>query len=74
MTTINITRSDEKATAILRAIRMIDEGTELTPIVRCQSCKHWDTNHTSAGQGWCPKIVGYRSSDWFCAAGERKNL
>ena len=51
MTTINITRSDEKATAILRAIRQIDGGAELTPIVRCQDCKHWDTNH-------CPPRAG----------------
>ena len=41
-------------------------------IVHCEECDYWDQNHCSDGQGWCPKVVGYRSSDWFCAAGIKK--
>lgn len=33
MTEITIIREDEKATAILKAIRLIDEGAELAPVV-----------------------------------------
>ena len=33
MTTISVTRKAEKATAILKAIRQIDEGAELRPVV-----------------------------------------
>lgn len=40
--------------------------------VHCKECQHWDPEHCSDGQGWCPKVVGYRRGDWYCAAGERK--
>lgn len=33
MTEIQVIREDEKATAILKAIRLIDEGAELAPVV-----------------------------------------
>lgn len=33
MTKLEFTRSDEKATAILKAVRLIDEGAELAPVV-----------------------------------------
>lgn len=42
-------------------------------VVRCEECQSWDTKHCSGGQGWCPKVCGYRYGDWFCAAGERRN-
>ena len=45
----------------------------LTLPVRCEECKHWDAKHCSDGQGWCPKVVGYRYGGWFCAGGERKD-
>ena len=33
MTEIKVVRDDEKATAIIKAIRQIDEGAELEPVV-----------------------------------------
>lgn len=41
-------------------------------VVRCKDCKHWDTTDCGNGHGWCPKVVGYRSGTWYCAAGERR--
>lgn len=40
--------------------------------VHCEECQHWDSAHCSEGQGWCPKVVGYRRGDWYCAGGEKK--
>lgn len=32
--------SDEKATALLKAARLFDEGAELEPVVRCKDCEN----------------------------------
>lgn len=41
-------------------------------ITYCGECESWDPAHSNEGQGWCPKVVGYRFSDWYCAGGKRK--
>lgn len=43
-------------------------------VVRCEECQSWDTKHCADGQGWCPKVCGYRHGGWFCAAGKRKTI
>ena len=40
MTEIKVVREDEKATAILKAIRQIDDGEEPETVVRCGECKY----------------------------------
>lgn len=40
--------------------------------VHCEECQHWDPAHCSEGQGWCPKVNGYRNSNWYCATGKNK--
>lgn len=66
MTTIQITREDEKATAILKAIRQIDEGAELEAVVRCKDCKEYN------GHRWCTYFDQAVLDDDFCSYGERK--
>ena len=43
-------------------------------IVRCKDCKWWHESETHNGYGDCGQANGItlKSSDWFCADGERK--
>lgn len=54
------------------AVHRVLDAVEGVELVHCKECEHWDTEHCSDDQGWCPKVVGYRSGKWFCAAGERR--
>ena len=71
ITEIMVAREDEKATAILRAIRHIDDGEELVPVVRCKDCKHLRTHKRCYT---CPKRVGALPDDLmgFCSHGEKE--
>lgn len=72
MTTIQITREDEKATVILKAIRLIDEGGELEPVVRCRDCKLRSQN-TPDGFHWCNEHErGSLCDDDYCSYGVRR--
>jgi hypothetical protein len=44
------------------------------PIVRCKDCKWWHESKANNGFGDCGQANGItlKSSDWFCADGERK--
>jgi len=44
-------------------------------IVRCKDCKWWHESKTNNGFGDCGQANGIalKSSDWFCADGERKD-
>ena len=61
MTEIKVVRAEEKATEILRAIRLIDEGARLEPVVFCEECR-WRGIRKS-----CKNKYG----NHFCADGER---
>ena len=54
MTEIQVIREDKKATAILEAIRLIDEGAELAPVVHGWWAPDW----------WRPKcsLCGFQGS------------
>ena len=66
MTEIQVIREDEKATAILKAIRLIDEGVEVGQVAhgrwepvdarysRCTNCKRERNIRTQIGWGFCP--------------------
>lgn len=54
--------------------RMFKNKNSYAEVVRCEECQSWDTKHCSDGQGWCPKVCGYRYGGWFCAAGKRKTI
>ena len=43
------------------------------PLVRCKDCKWWHESETNKGYGDCGQANGItlKSSDWFCADGER---
>ena len=43
-------------------------------LVRCKDCKWWHESETNNGFGDCGQANGItlKSSDWFCADGERK--
>lgn len=49
------------------AMHLIEKGVKLP--VQCGECLCWDPAHSSDGQGWCPRVVGYRNSTWYCAGG-----
>ena len=51
------------------ATHLMTNGVRL--IVPCKDCENWDVEYAKHRQGWCPKVVGYRSGTWFCAAGKR---
>ena len=69
------TDQDKLAQSVIKMC--IEEVDKLKPVdavevVLCKDCAHWDAEHCSDGQGWCPKVVGYRHGGWYCAAGERR--
>lgn len=73
MTTIGVTREDEIATAILKAVRQIDDGEELEPVVRCPKCAHHDTYTCPENRVWCNMLRRYMSLDGYCSYGEQKD-
>jgi hypothetical protein len=74
MTTISITRDDEKATAIIKAIGQIDDGLELAPIVRCKDCKYWQDNNGGYPREECRWGKDETpDGDDFCSYGERRS-
>ncbi len=44
---------------------------DIKPIVRCKDCKHF-SEAACKGIGWCKWVRDTRNSEWFCAAGERR--
>ena len=58
------------AVAIVRSQPAVDA----VPVVRCKDCKWWHESETHKGYGDCGQANGItlKSSDWFCADGERK--
>lgn len=60
---IEILCRKEDSPAIIKAVKQIDEGAELAPVVRCKDCKH----RTSSEFCEC------RPEDAFCSDGERKD-
>lgn len=71
MTEIKVIREDEKATAILKAIRQIDNGAELEPVVRCKGCKHFGIYSEKSTAGRCWAIGLMRTTSDFCSLGEK---
>ena len=45
---------------------------EQTEIVRCRSCKHYDTEGCGEGFGWCHRRNFGTCDEWYCADGEAK--
>ena len=74
MTKIEIVREDEKATAILKAIRQIDDGAELEPVIRCKDCFYWK-RHTRVNKfyGKCSRLNTTKHENGYCEKGERKD-
>ena len=83
MTEIKIVRDDEKATAILKAIRQIDAGLELDPVVRCKDCKKSGMYNFGAGyderfacldieEDGFIRAAASTDPNYFCASGERR--
>ena len=54
------------------AVNSVLDATPGFELVHCSECQHWDTENCSDGQGWCPKVMGYRTGKWYCAAGKGK--
>jgi hypothetical protein len=71
MTKIEIVREDEKATEILKAIRQIDDGKDLEPVVYCQDCARCKKSYcTIRKDSWgATLLVGQHD---YCSNGERK--
>jgi hypothetical protein len=48
---------------------------EIQELVRCKDCKWWHESKANNGFGDCGQANGItlKSSDWFCADGERKS-
>jgi hypothetical protein len=44
-------------------------------LIRCKDCKWWHESETHKGYGDCGQANGItlKSSDWFCADGEKKD-
>lgn len=43
---------------------------ELTEIVRCKNCKHYNTEWCADGCGWCNYRDFGTNDEWYCADGE----
>ena len=71
MTKLEIVREDEKATAILRAIRLIDEGKDFEPVVYCKDCARFKKGYcTIRKDSWgATLLVGQHD---YCSDGERR--
>ena len=52
--------------------RVVDCNNWQPILVHCQDCEHWDLKHSYIDQCWCPYVVGYRSSTWFCKSGKKR--
>lgn len=46
---------------------------DMRPLVLCKDCKYWHESEMHKGYGDCGQANGItlKSSDWFCADGER---
>lgn len=55
------------------AVRVIAgvSATDAVPVVRCKDCKHFNEGNCK-GIGWCKWVRDTRNSEWYCAAGERR--
>ncbi len=48
---------------------------DVTEVVRCKECKHWDktwTNEWEPDYHYCPMIDGTRKGDFYCTDAERR--
>lgn len=43
---------------------------EQTEIVRCRSCRHYNTECCAEGLGWCYRRDFGTNDEWYCADGE----
>lgn len=43
---------------------------DATPVVRCRSCRHYNTACCSEGCGWCEDRNVGTWDEWFCADGK----
>ena len=43
---------------------------ERTEIVRCKSCRHYNTECCADGFGWCHRRDFGTNDEWYCADGE----
>ena len=43
---------------------------EQTEIVRCKSCRHYNTVGCTEGFGWCHRRDFGTNDEWYCADGE----
>lgn len=43
---------------------------EIKEIVRCRSCRHYNTACCNEGCGWCERYNLGSWDEWFCADGE----
>ena len=79
MKLVEVQATKELANAMLpdiffkMAVNRVLDAAPAFDLVRCEECKNWDREHCSDGQGWCPKVVGYRRGDWYCAGGQKKD-
>ena len=66
------------AEAIVLIPKSANKGTEIQmdvlPLVLCTDCKWWHESETHKGYGDCGQANGItlKSSDWYCADGERQ--
>ena len=81
MTEIKIVREDEKATAILAAIRQIDDGEELAPVRHGRWERHRDYDHQVCSEckrsyetNWFYTLAGYRPFNYCPNCGAKMDL
>ena len=43
---------------------------EQIELVRCRSCKHYNTDYCGDGYGWCERRNFGTNDEWYCADGE----
>ena len=58
----------EEAKDVLLTLPAVDT----VPVVRCRSCRHYNTACCSEGCGWCENRNLGTWDEWYCADGEAK--
>ena len=58
----------------IKAMLETQPALDAVPVIRCRSCRYYNTNYCGDGFGWCErKGIGHGTSDdWFCADGEER--
>ena len=61
--------SETSVKLVKDALALLKDG-DMVRVVRCKSCRHYNTECCADGFGWCHRRDFGTTDEWYCADGE----